>query len=261
MLSELIENIPGEEVQKPTEEHIAVLKRFKEWINQNEISYSQLVEAEQGVSKKGWSISEVPDHWRNEKLIGQLVKNLDETLEDREEVQRVCDLRRQYIIDCLGLEEADKELENGGVKSEIRIVDKMRRIQELDFPRYIGDLTRVRIVCDGLQELESLYISLREQLSGVLNLCVISNYYNASKVKNQRPWRGLNTVWVSERYPNIPTEIQLVTRRVRAVMNLDHPYTKAGICKYPSAGHELFMRQLMIVASLFDFRELNKLLV
>jgi hypothetical protein len=156
------------------------------------------------------------------------------------------------------------KIEDGGIKKVQRMNTKVRRQVSEGYDPHIPDLSRMRVVCYGLKELEEAYFAWR----GVANKYDLYenaaiNYYTNGKTKYNTPFRGLNTSWVTAGDPQkdlshvMETEKQFVTNNVRATMSLNHPFDIAQDVNYPSPEHGEWTNNLLIKASIADFEDMR----
>lgn len=148
-------------------------------------------------------------------------------------------------------------VEDGGIKSYMRAKKKLDKRRELGKPDHCPDLSRIRLVVSGLARMEEAYHRLR----GNMPLQQIGTFSHYSKDIIKRyltPFRGVNTTWGGDGLENpddqIATEVQLVTDRVRTVVDLDHPFNVAKTLKYPNIDAEDYVHALMLKASILDFK-------
>lgn len=149
-------------------------------------------------------------------------------------------------------------IEDGGLKTFVRAKKKLDRRRKLGRADHCPDLSRVRLVVPGLADLDQAHGRLLSHapLQQVGNF----NHYSVNIGKKYpTPFRGVLTNWCGLDWQNandqIATEVQLVTERVRTIMDLDHPFNVAQILEYPDKEARDYVYSLMLKASILDFQE------
>ncbi len=149
-------------------------------------------------------------------------------------------------------------VEDGGLKTFARAKKKLNRRRELGRANHCPDLSRVRLVVPGLAGLDRT----RDRLLRQMPLQQVGNFNHYSVnigKKYPTPFRGVLMNWCGLDEKNasdqIATEVQLVTERVRAIMDLDHPFNVARVLQYPDEETLDYVYNLMLKASILDFQE------
>lgn len=149
-------------------------------------------------------------------------------------------------------------IEDGGLKTFVRAKKKLDRRRELGRSDHCPDLSRIRLVVSGLAGLDDVH----DRLLGHMPLQQVGNFNHYSVnigKKYPTPFRGVLTNWCGLDEKNasdqIATEVQLVTERVRTIMDLDHPFNVAQVLEYPDEETRDYVYSLMIKASILDFQE------
>lgn len=154
-------------------------------------------------------------------------------------------------------------LEDGGTKSPERLAHKLSI--KADKSR-VGDISRLRYVTPGIADLYSTVYRLHRRLPELLDLrlfAVRDFYYQGDKSKYASPFCGINTNWIrpyaikGNLADTLLTEIQIVTKRTRATMDLNHPFDVAKHIAYPSPEHQDWMHGVMMKASILDLTEFS----
>ncbi len=152
-------------------------------------------------------------------------------------------------------------IEDGGIKSYARAQKKLERSQRLGRPQLLPDLSRVRLVAPGLSALEWAFVRLKDRMP--LDRIALLNYYagDMDGGKYKTPFRGVMTMWCEQNRAQegglYSTEVQLVTERVRAVMDLNHPFDVRQTAQYPEDNGETkdWLHSLLLKATILDFWE------
>lgn len=152
-------------------------------------------------------------------------------------------------------------VEDGGIKSFPRAKSKLDMRRKLGLGDHCPDTSRVRIVVDGLARMDEAFSRLASarSLSQTLSPTGIFNHYGlAVQKKYDTPFRSVNIVFCgrdrADVLDRIATEVQLMTRRVRAVTELDHAFNVAKTLR--SRRLKKYLHSLLSKASILDFREL-----
>ena len=153
-------------------------------------------------------------------------------------------------------------VEDGGIKSFPRTKSKLDIRHKLGLGDHCPDTSRVRIVVDGLVRMDEALSRLAsaKSLSQTLSPTGIFNHYGlAVQKKYDTPFRSVNIVFCGihkgDVIDRIATEVQLMTRRVRAVTELDHAFIIAKTLRC-SRRLKKHLHSLLSKASILDFREL-----
>lgn len=149
-------------------------------------------------------------------------------------------------------------LEDGGLKTFLRSKKKLDRRRELGRADHCPDLSRMRLIVPGLVGLDDAHNRLLRHMP--LQQVGNFNHYSLNIGKKYpTPFRGVLTNWCGLDEKNasdqIATEVQLVTERVRAIMDLDHPFNVAQVLEYPNEATRDYVYGLMLKASILDFQE------
>ncbi len=194
-------------------------------------------------------------------LIGSVYGRVESArVYDPQALQNLVFLRCAAVVDCLP-RILTCTVESGGVKSFGRTDEKVARMMEEFGEANIPDLTRFRVITDGLVDLEVAVNAVRADYD--MRLLSGNNYYagRGARRKYGTPWRGINTVWggfewtAQEGCDAVTTEVQFISRRVWAVSEIDHPFNVAKVVEYPSEELRQYIRSLMLKASILDFEE------
>ncbi len=169
--------------------------------------------------------------------------------------------RRLAGIRTIFSEDAGVTIEDGDIKSFARVQKKLERLQRLGRPMLLPDLSRVRLIVPGLKALERVYLKLIHNIS--LEHIHFLNYYagDMDGGKYKTPFRGVLTMWCEKNQTQegglYSTEVQLVTERVRAVMDLNHPFDVRQTADYPDDNGETkdWLHSLFLKATILDFWE------
>ncbi len=155
-------------------------------------------------------------------------------------------------------------LEDGGIKSPERLAHKLS-IKADKF--LVGDISRLRYVTPSIADLYSTVYRLHHRLPELLDLRLFAArgfYYPGDRSKKYAsPFRGINTNWIrpyaikGNLADTLITEIQIVTKRTRATMDLNHPFDVAKHIAYPSPEHQSWMHGVMMKASILDLTEFS----
>lgn len=154
-------------------------------------------------------------------------------------------------------------LEDGGIKSPERLAHKLSI--KADKSR-VGDISRLRYVTPDIANLYSTVYRLHLRLPELLDLHLLQArdfYYQSDKLKYSSPFRGINTNWIrpyaikGNLADTLITEIQVVTKRTRVTMDLNHPFDVAKHVAYPSPEHQSWMHGVMMKASILDLTEFS----
>ena len=157
-------------------------------------------------------------------------------------------------------------VEDGGLKSETRVKDKLKKQKKRQSeaaregkekrPLSITDFSRIRIICPQLQDFESVYTQMMNEWG--LGCVGRYNYYLDATPNADTPFRGLTTNWVHYELPplDISTEVQIVTSRVRSLLDLNHAFDVARTAEYPNSGLRSWVHRLLYKASILDLQEL-----
>jgi hypothetical protein len=170
--------------------------------------------------------------------------------------------QRLDIVRAIFEEDSNVEIEDGGVKSFARTVRKVER----DGGTNVSDLTRMRLVFPDLGSLEKGYFMLENDMQLVRK--TFFNHYHPETVsiaasKYDTSFAGVNTSWVDQKNLSsdlsriIATEVQLVTRRVRDVMAVNHPFQVSQVINDPTEGIISYLTALMQKATILDFEEMK----
>lgn len=166
--------------------------------------------------------------------------------------------RERYVAVAQIFADQNVRIEDGGIKTFLRSKKKLDRRREAGRGDHCPDLSRVRLVVPGLAGMEDTYDRLSRHMPWrqVGNF----NYYSLNIGKKYpTPFRGVLTNWcgLDEKNANdqIATEVQLVTERVRSIMDLDHPFNVAQVLEYPDEEARDYVYGLMLKASILDFKE------
>lgn len=162
--------------------------------------------------------------------------------------------RRRFEMVANIFSEDKVTFQDGKVKTVHRALRKSKKFDD----KHVPDLTRLRIVSPNLDALEKSKLKLTErmQLAQILS----SNcYWNGHKMSYPTPFRGVVTAWCGiEPEPPInylATEVQFITEKVSAVMELNHPFDVAQILDYPDEDSRDYVTSLFLKASILDFQE------
>ena len=154
-------------------------------------------------------------------------------------------------------------LEDGGIKSPERLAHKLSVKADKSL---VGDISRLRYVTPGIADLYSTVYRLHLRLPELLDLrlMAVRDFYDqGDKSKYASPFRGINTNWIrpyavkGNLADTLLTEIQVVTKRTRATMDLNHPFDVAKHVAYPSPEHQNWMHGVMMKASVLDLTEFS----
>ncbi len=170
-------------------------------------------------------------------------------------------LRSPYEENVLGHGVA---LEDGGIKtlerSLIKLQSRVERGKEADF---LPDLSRARLICEDLSRAESVAVLLRKKFP--FCLAIFNNFYQESARsarKQDTLYRSFTTVWTSRNHNSFGdctddygTEIQILTRRMRAVMDLNHGLDISRTADYQSPEEKQHIERLFLGAALLDAEE------
>ena len=153
-------------------------------------------------------------------------------------------------------------IEDGWVKTLVSTVRKRERGRMKWSLNRVADLSRLRVICNDLKTIEAVFrkiIQLPYELVSLLN-----HYSKTHEKKYDTPYRGLWVIiapnkieknkcinWIE----NMTTEIQIVTRRIRSIMDLNHPFEVSQELTYPSSEIREFVHCLFLKASILDLRE------
>lgn len=147
-------------------------------------------------------------------------------------------------------------VEDGGLKSPERARNKAEWFGNGD-PQHCNDLSRLRVVVPGLDDLEIAYMTLQKQLRR--QQISFSNFYCEPGWKYDTPYRAVMSRWCgfdeNSAEDLISTEVQIVTCRTRAVMDWNHPFEVSRKIQYPDYSSGVFVNSLILKASILDFQE------
>ena len=205
-------------------------KNRNSWSLGNEASWQNFV---------GSHYASVPNH-DGEKFI-----ELDELIvEHRRRLSMVADI----------LSEDKVTFQDGKVKTVHRALYKSRKFND----QHVPDLTRLRVICPTLDGLESS----KSKLVGQMQLEQVSSsncYWNGHKMSYPTPFRGVITAWcgIDGELPinYLATEVQFITERTSAVIELNHPFDIAQVLNYPDEDAKDYVTCLLLKASIIDFQE------
>lgn len=160
------------------------------------------------------------------------------------------------------MKRADFVLEDGGMKSSKRVFEKLREKTTPERPHpALTDLSRMRITVPDFTSFSLLNRIADDLLSERTNLWFVRvlAWIFARQNKYDTPFRSMNAIMQGRRRDKpadrLLTEVQFVTRRMRAGTDLNHPFDVRKSVSYPSAEHKAWMHGVMLKASILDFRE------
>lgn len=165
-------------------------------------------------------------------------------------------------------------LEDGGLKSVERAIQKRDKLRARGWPIGCLDLSRFRLVVPDLYCIEALFNEIRRSflsLDSDFESLIIANFYSGeilNQETNERGpvimknsyYRSINFAFYSPQAEGVleeslSTEIQLITERMRFVSQLNHPFDVAKTIEYPDDEMRDYVNYLMLKASILDFRE------
>ncbi len=257
-LSQLVDQIP-ENSPKPTEEHVRTIITLDEAVRGRGTMLRKWLERLEYQAKhdeNGWNMARY-ESFRNssqaeldhEQFLGKRRTTNMEWFEAEHE-RRLASLKTAL---------PNSAIEDGGLKSEARTEAKLKHQEKIGRTPTVTDFSRARIICDGLKDMGSTYFALFHEWKLTYDLLGSINYYSDSATKYPTPFRSINTYWITEEKPETPnmnTEIQLVTKNVRALLDLNHSFDIAKTAEYPNKKLRAWVQRLFYKASIVDFKEL-----
>lgn len=163
-----------------------------------------------------------------------------------------------------GLFEGDRDvlIEEGGVKTFHRANAKAERQRASGKVVHCPDVTRMRLVVPDLIVVDRVYSDLVSgaMAQGLYPIGLVNHYSLNVGKKYPTPFRGMGMILCGEGESDrdsIATEVQILTARVRAVVDLDHPFNVAQTIPYPDDEARDWLFSLMLKASILDFKDLT----
>jgi|GEM_PF-6702473 len=261
LLGMLPENLP-----KPTEEHLALLQEVDESIQDGQdVVYQESTRIRKALrayihpqtfKRAIFSSVPRPGHMERSDPHFPTVVSEDIIAEHR---------RRIALVSSLFAQERFSHLtwEDGGTKSRKRLEQKIAAKTKPERPHpVITDMSRIRVVVPELpimvRNITRTAESLYSDTSKLRVVEIIDWFYQTTLSKYDTPLRCANVIFQPYKPQNTPatlcTEIQFVTRRMRAGMDLNHPFDVTKQLAYPSEEHKAWMRTVIMKAALLDYR-------
>lgn len=169
---------------------------------------------------------------------------------------------RTLVSDNLFFTDNACSLEDGGTKSKQRLVEKINQKISTERPHpTIMDISRIRVVVPKLPLMHRAIITLAEGLyrynDKMRIVDIIDWLYGLNLTKYQTPLRCANVIFQPYQPhgdQRLLTEMQFVTRRMRAGMDLNHPFDVTKRLAYPSPEHKNWMHTVIMKAGLLDYQ-------
>jgi hypothetical protein len=156
--------------------------------------------------------------------------------------------------------------ENGGLKSSSRLQEKIlkKTAPSRKYPT-IADLSRLRVTTPNLSLMfhASSDITTLFGYEDIYPVEIFDHLSKSQPTKYDTPLRSIHIIYQPEKVRGptgrMLTEVQLVTRRMRAAMDLNHPFDVTKHLAYPSPEHRAWMHSVMMKAAILDYQDaLNK---
>ncbi len=159
-------------------------------------------------------------------------------------------------------------LEDGGIKSRDRSHAKLKAWGDLvaKGKRNITDLSRVRLIGETLGDVDIAYLHLHNTLAnanffeisfGTPGYPIMDNHNHS---KTNLPFRAIQSCWgrlqphADTPIKRIVTEVQVMTRNTRALLDISHPFALTESVPYPSSAHWRWLFDLFLKSALDDVR-------
>lgn len=256
-----------DDLPKPTEQHLALLQEVDESV-------------QDGYDSMNWQIARSRVVIRNLLHPGSFKRNIFQSVprpgfvkrNDPDHPTTVSEeiiaehQRRVTLVRSLFTHESFQHctMEDGGTKSRKRVEEKLavKTTPERPHPAII-DMSRMRVVVPELSMMSRTIVRMAEALywdrSQLRVVEILDWFYSDHEItKYATPLRCANVVFQPlmphDTATTLLTEIQFVTRRMRAAMDLNHPFDATKRLAYPSEEHAAWMRMVMMKAALLDYR-------
>ncbi len=256
-LSHLIDKIPKNS-PKPTKEHIGTIITLDEAVNgsSEELKEYLKILEDHARDEQRWKVGNYG--FFRDSLSGE--SGCEQFLgERRTKNMELIKAEHEKRLAALKTTLPNFAIEDGGIKSEGRIETKLQEQLRLGRTLRVADCSRARIICDGLKDLENTYHDLEKKFIPANRQTARVNFYSNSESKYPTPFRGMNTYWTTEAhqdFPSMQTEIQLVTKNIRGLLDLNHSFDISKIARYPNGRTRAWVQRLFYKASIVDFKDL-----
>ena len=258
-LERIINLFPEGGPAKPTPEVIAKICAIDEAIHATRAELELVLNKLEDANRGNWRLGKELSWKRFEGTpFARFPEYDEEGYKDPETLFDIHGARHQTVLQIFA--DQNVVVEDGGLKTFVRSKNKLDRRRELGMVDRCPDLSRVRLVVQGLAGLDDAHERLLVHMPPLLQLLNINHYSAVDMMKRyQTPFRGVLTSWCSIDAKNtnheIATEVQLVTERVRAILDLDHPFNVAQVLQYPDEQAKDYIYSLMLKSSILDFQE------
>jgi hypothetical protein len=258
-LNKIIGLFPEGGPAKPAPEVIAKICAIDEAIRGTREELERVLQELENINRDNWNLGNM--RWWNEfegTKFARFPEHNENSFTDLVSLSEIH--RARYATVAKIFVNQSVSIEDGGIKTFTRAKKKLERKRRLSRPDNCPDLSRVRLVVHGLTGLDDAY----HRLLVYMPLRQVGNFshyaVNGNMIKKyQTPFRGVLTNWCGFDEENasdqIATEVQLVTDRIRTVMDIDHPFNAAQVIKYPDEETKDYIYSLMLKASILDFQE------
>lgn len=166
----------------------------------------------------------------------------------------IAEHRKRFAMVAEIFSDDEVTFQDGKVKTVHRALHKSRKFDH----KHVPDLTRLRVISPTLDCLERSKSKLTEQMK-LAQISSSNCYWNGHKLSYPTPFRGVVTAWCgmdSEPKTNyLATEVQFITERVSAPMELNHPFDVTQVLNYPDEDAKDYVTCLLLKASILDFQE------
>lgn len=264
-LQDLLGMLPENQL-KPTEEHLALLQEVDESVQRDyDAVYQESARVRDAIrayihprtfKKAIFSSVPHPGHTKRSDPNFPTAISEDIIAEHR---------RRIALVGSLFAQERFSHLtwEDGGTKSQKRLEQKIAAKTSPERPHpVITDMSRIRVIVPELplmvRNIALTAESLYWDTSKLRVVEIIDWFYRPTLSKYDTPLRCANVIFQPLKPQNTPatlcTEIQFVTRRMRAGMDLNHPFDVTKQLAYPSEEHKAWMHTVMMKAALLDYK-------
>lgn len=261
-LEQLIALLP-DDIPHPTDEHVRIMQAIDAEDMESDKELSAMLGDQRALIRRNIQL-----HWDtycgyDSPLHPRIVLNSRHALTSvtpeiqTEHARRVKFFEQAFAPDG-GLTHDGYTFEDGGVKSPERIAQKIYEKTSDDRPNpQLTDISRMRIVTPEFRALYHVSQRLHDflQYRDMILVESFDKYLDPNRTKYASDFRYINTIWQDKDATErnlLYSEIQLMTKRMRAIADLNHPFDATKVVQYPTKEHEAWLRRLILKAAVLD---------